>query len=73
MRQRFHGLEIGLDTLTMRDLVVIGVEGCQRIDVIALALAARADRLPFLQRSEAERQIRRRRRIAAGGCSGRSQ
>ena len=62
LRQRFHRLEIGLDTLSMRNLVVVGVEDHQRIDVIALALGARVDRLSLLQRSEAERQIGRRRR-----------
>ena len=57
LRQRLHRFEIGQHARAMIDLVVVGVENQQCVDVVALALRASAERLALLQRSKAEREI----------------
>ena len=61
-RQRLHRLEISLHARPILDLVVVGIEHGERVDVVALALALGADRLGLLDRRERRREIRRRRR-----------
>jgi hypothetical protein len=55
LRQSLHRLEIGLHAGAMIDLVVVGVEHHERVDVVALALGLGAERLALLDRRERER------------------
>src|SRR5262249_35085948 len=55
--QPFHGLEMGLNEPAMGNLVVIGIEGQQSIDIVALAPGLGADRSGFLQGGEPKSKI----------------
>ena len=60
LSQRRHSLEVGLHARAVIDLVMVGVEHQQGIDVITFALRASSKCLGLLQRGKPERQILRR-------------
>ena len=43
LRQRFHGFDVGLHAGAVIDLVVVGVHGAKRIQIVALTLGLGAD------------------------------
>ena len=45
--QLFHGLGVGLHARAVIDLVVVGIHGAERVEVVALALGLGADAFPF--------------------------
>src|SRR5260370_303213 len=62
LSQLFHGLGVSMHARTMIDLVVIGVHGAERIEVVALALSLGADALSLGDRGSTLGEILRRRR-----------
>jgi hypothetical protein len=50
LRQRFHGLDVGLHAGAVIDLVVVGIHGAERIEIVALALGLGADDFRLGQR-----------------------
>ena len=70
LRQLFHGLGISLHARAVIDLVVVGVHGAERVDVVALALRFRADRLRLGDCGSAFGEILRRRRRRGDSTAG---
>jgi hypothetical protein len=55
--EAFHRIDIGLNAPGMRNLIVIGIEGEERIDIVALALAFGADAFALLKGGQPEHQV----------------
>src|SRR5260370_3389189 len=60
--QLFHGLGVGQQARAVIDLVVVGVHGAERREVVALALGLGAGAFRFRQRGRTLGEVLRRRR-----------
>src|SRR5882724_7255263 len=60
--QLFHGLGVSLHARTVIDLVILGIHGAQRVEVVALALGLGADALSLCDHGSAFGKVLRGRR-----------